>query len=274
MGELSVASELATRSVLALETVEDDRLRVEIYNRLGIFWISFLDYDRAIEQFETFALGAAERIGDREKICRQLHNIADGLRLAARQRQLAHVQTGGDELARAETVVRELLARATEEFNRRTASHRLLAEALCELGRVEEALAVLSQFRDQTSDIAPAAQRAALAWIEARCLRLAGRPEKAVDRGRAGCRDRPIQRRRPRVDAGARGTRSLPGGGRRQQRCAGDRPRGQDEHVDNPPTGKSGNSCRRCGDGLTSSGTRQRSSPRRRKPAAELTRTR
>jgi diguanylate cyclase (GGDEF)-like protein len=182
MGELSVASELATRSLVALQSVEDDHLRMEIYNRLGIFCISFLDYDRAIEQFEA-SLGAAERIGDREKICRQLHNIADGLLLAARQRRLAHVQTDGEELARAEPVVRELLARATDEFNRRTASHRLLAEVLCELGRVEEALAVLDEFRDQTSSIAPAAQRAALAWIEARCLRLAGYPEKAVVEG-------------------------------------------------------------------------------------------
>ena len=179
MGELSVASELATRSLVALETIEDDRLRMEIYNRLGIFCISFLDYDRAIEQFEA-SLGAAERIGDRDKICRQLHNLADVLLVVARQRHLAHVQTGGEELARAETVVRELLARATDEFNRRTASYRLLAEVLCEQDRGEEALGVLDQFRGQTSEIAPAAQRAALAWIEARCLRLSGRPEKAV----------------------------------------------------------------------------------------------
>jgi diguanylate cyclase (GGDEF)-like protein len=48
------------------------------------------------------------------------------------------------------------------------------------MGRPEEALAVLDQHRDQTDAIAPAAQRAALAGIEARCLRLTGRPEEAV----------------------------------------------------------------------------------------------
>ena len=52
MGELSVASDLATRSLLALKSVEDDALRIEIFNRLGIFCISFLDYDRALEQLE------------------------------------------------------------------------------------------------------------------------------------------------------------------------------------------------------------------------------
>ena len=179
MGELSIASDLATRSLVALQSVEDDRLRMEIYNRLGIFCVSFLDYDRAVEQFEA-SLAAAERTGDLEKISRQLHNLADVLLVMARQRQLAHAQRGGEELARAEAVVLELLSRATDEFKRRAAGHRLLAEILCEQGRGEEALAVLDQFRDQTGGITSVAQRAALAWIEARCLRLAGRPEKAV----------------------------------------------------------------------------------------------
>jgi diguanylate cyclase (GGDEF)-like protein len=179
MGEISVASELATRSLVALEVVEDDRLRMEIHNRLGIFCGSFLDYDRAIEQFEA-SLAVAERIGDREKISRQLHNIADTLLVAARERRLANMQTGGEELTRAETVVRRLLAQATDAFIRRGASHRLIAEVMCEQGRAEEALEVLDRFRDQVSGIEPAAQRAAVAWIEARCLRLAGRPEKAL----------------------------------------------------------------------------------------------
>jgi len=178
LGELSLASDLATKSLLALDSISEDRLRADILNRLGIFCYSFLDYDRAVAQFED-SLIAAERAGDQEKVCRQLHNIADALLLAARQRHLAHLQAD-DGLARAETVVRRLLAEATDEFNRRTAGHRLLAEVLCEQGRVEEAIAVLNQFRDQTGDIAPTAQRAALAWIEARCLRLAGQAEKAV----------------------------------------------------------------------------------------------
>jgi tetratricopeptide (TPR) repeat protein len=179
MDELTVAAELATRSLLALEWVDDERLRMEVTNRLGIFCVSFLDYDRAIEQFEE-SLAAAERLGDRDKICRGLHNIADNLLVIARQKRLAGMGTGTAEVARAEAVVRELLSRATEQFTRRTASHRLLAEALCESGRVDEALAVLDRFRDQTDSIAPAAQRAALAWVEARCLRLAGRAEEAV----------------------------------------------------------------------------------------------
>ena len=179
MGELSIASELATRCLVALEVVEDDRLRMEIFNRLGIFCISFLDYDRAMDQFEA-SLGAAERLGDIEKICRQLHNIADGLLLGIRQKRLAHMQTGDDELVRAEAVVRELFARAPDEFLRRGASHRLLAEVLCEQGRGAEALAVLEQLPDRDEGIAATAQRAALTWIEARCLRLAGRAEEGV----------------------------------------------------------------------------------------------
>ena len=62
----------------------DDSLVAEVANRLGIFCYSFLDYDRAIEQFEV-ALAAAERAGDAWKTYRQLHNIADALLLAVHQ---------------------------------------------------------------------------------------------------------------------------------------------------------------------------------------------
>lgn len=179
LGELSLASELATRSILDLDSVTDDRLRVEVANRLGIFCYSFLDYDRAVEQFEI-SLAAAERIGDADKIYRQLHNIADALLLAFRQSQLSRPAGGAEQLDRAEVTVRRLLAEGTADMNRRSGSHRLLAEVLCELGRADEALRVVDELRPGSNAITPAAQRAALAWVEARCLRLAGRPEQAV----------------------------------------------------------------------------------------------
>jgi diguanylate cyclase (GGDEF)-like protein len=181
MGELSIAAELATRSLLALEIVDDEPLRTEIANRLGIFCVSFLDYERAIQQFED-SLAGAERLGDHEKIGRQLHNLADCLLLVVRQKRLADAGDGAEELDRAEAYVAEMLARATPEFVRRTAGYRLQAEVLCERGRPEEGLAVLDRYRDQFGGISSTAQRAAVAWIEARCLRLAGQPDRAVER--------------------------------------------------------------------------------------------
>ena len=99
LGELALASELATKSILGLDSVNDDRLRWEITNRLGIFCYSFFDYERAVEQFEI-SLAIAERMGDKEKVCRQLHNIADTLLLASRQRQTAGFGLNADQLGR------------------------------------------------------------------------------------------------------------------------------------------------------------------------------
>ena len=58
LGNVSLASELATKSILGLDSINDDRLRMEITNRLGVFCYYYLDYDRAVEQFE-FSLAAA-----------------------------------------------------------------------------------------------------------------------------------------------------------------------------------------------------------------------
>ena len=84
LGEMSLAAELATSCILSMGFIAEDNVVAEVANRLGIFCYSFLDYDRAIEQFEV-SLAAAERCGDAWMICRQLHNIAEALLLAVRQ---------------------------------------------------------------------------------------------------------------------------------------------------------------------------------------------
>jgi diguanylate cyclase (GGDEF)-like protein len=185
LGDVSLASHLATKSVLGLDSVNDDSLRCEITNRLGIFCYSFFDYDRAVVLFEA-SLAAAERFGDPETVGRALQNIADALLLASRQQEISNLGTGTDKLERAEAVIGRLRFEGTVELNRRFGSYRLLAEVLCDLGRAEEALQLLDEYRGETKAIMQAAQRAAVALVEARCLRLAGQVEEALtaaDRG-------------------------------------------------------------------------------------------
>src|ERR1022692_3080949 len=96
-------------------------------------------------------------MADAGKIYRQLHNIADALLLAFRQGQLSG-RAGTAQLDRAELTVRRLLVEGTAEMNRRSGSHRLLAEGLCELGRADEAAGIIDEFRPGTGGITPRAQ--------------------------------------------------------------------------------------------------------------------
>ena len=186
LGALSLAIEMATKSILGLDSVNDDRLLVEVTNRLGMVCYSFLNYDRAVKQFEL-GLAAAERCGDRAKVYRQLHNIADALLLAAsRDREVAEGTVNEDNsrryerLERAERVVQRLLAEGTPEMQRRSGSQRLRAELLVESGRAREAMQILEGTTDDTS-IVQVAQRAALARVKARCLRALGRVDEALE---------------------------------------------------------------------------------------------
>ncbi|HEY5049713.1 MAG TPA: GGDEF domain-containing protein [Acidothermaceae bacterium] len=185
LGNVSLASDLATKSILGLESVNDDRLRMEISNRLGIFCYYYLDYDRAVEQFEL-SLAAAERIGDGDRVCRELYNIADSLLLAAQQQRVSHLEIDTGFLERAEAVARRLLLEAAA--NPRLGNYRLLAQVLCELDRVDEALQVLDRFWDEANADTPANHYADLTWVEARCLRLAGRVEEALAAARRDVR--------------------------------------------------------------------------------------
>ncbi|MGO8723386.1 MAG: diguanylate cyclase [Acidimicrobiales bacterium] len=182
LGKVALASELATKSILGLDSVTDDRLRMEITNRLGIFCYYYLDYDRAVEQFEC-SLAAAERLGDSERICRELYNIADSLLLASQQ-----MGTDTYRLERAEAAAQRLLREQAAVVNPRLGNYRLLAEVLCELGRVEDALQVLDELPAEVKAVTAVAQYAELAWVEARCLRLAGRTEEALAAARRDIR--------------------------------------------------------------------------------------
>jgi tetratricopeptide (TPR) repeat protein len=174
LGNISLASDLATKSILGLDSVNDTRLRMEITNRLGIFCYYYLDYDRAVGLFEL-SLAAAERIGDSERICRELYNIADSLLLASQ-----HAGTDTDRLERAEATAQRLLCEEAAVANPRLGNYRLLAQVLCDLGRVENALRVLDNFPADASAITRVNEYGDLAWVEARCLRLAGRSEEAL----------------------------------------------------------------------------------------------
>lgn len=185
LGRLSLASELATEVILGIGSVQEDCLLAEMANRLGIFCYSFLDYDRAAEQMEL-SLAAAERCGDLYMICRQLHNIADALLLAVRVNRkfvpassepLAEVDR--KRLERAGSAVERLLAEAPEEVLGSLGGHRLQAELLLESGHPEEALEVVNVAKALAA-VVPNPQRAALAVVESRCLRVLGRARDAV----------------------------------------------------------------------------------------------
>lgn len=62
----------------------------------------------------------------------------------------------------------------------RLGSRRPLAEVLCELGRVNDALDVLEKFETEAKASAPELRYGELAWVEAGCLRPSGRVEEAV----------------------------------------------------------------------------------------------
>jgi diguanylate cyclase (GGDEF)-like protein len=183
LGQLSLAAELATKCIVSLGEVLDDSLVVEVANRLGVFCYSFMDYTRAVEQFEA-SLAAAERCGDRRRVHRQLHNIADTLLLSARQdisgaEDAVPFTDRAAKLAKAEQVVRRMVEEGTPEMSRRTGVHRLQAELLCEQGRYMEALVFLRQSRaGAPAEFDPTESN--LALVEARCLRAIGRPAEAV----------------------------------------------------------------------------------------------
>ena len=177
LGELSLASDLATKCILALDWVTDPWLRMNVANRLGIYCYSFMDYDRAAELMAV-ALAMAEEIGDEERVAWQLANLADALLLAVHQRRLVGLDSDSARLDHTEALLHRLFAEGPADVLARCGAHRLLAELLCERGRYDEAERVLEEQRGQLDEVVLMSQRAALAWVEARCLRATGAPKR------------------------------------------------------------------------------------------------
>jgi len=179
LGELALATNLATKCILALDWLAVGTLRLEILNRLGIYCYSCMDYDRSVELYEA-ALVVAEQLGDAERTSRLLLNIADALLLATRRRRRVGLDTDTALLDRAEAAVRRLFAEAPPETHQRYGSNGTLAEVLCEQGRPGEALKVLDESRHESETVVLATERAMRAYVQARCLRAVGRAEEAV----------------------------------------------------------------------------------------------
>ena len=178
LGEMSLAAELATSCILAVGRVHlDDRVLAEVANRLGIFCYSFLDYDRAVEQFEV-SLAAAERCGDAWMICRQLHNIAAGAPAGRPPGPGVRSRRTGTTTASAPTGWKKpsgqcgvWSTRPTDEIKAQLGVQRLQADLLVELGRPAEALEVLRK---------TAGGADAIVWA-------AGRASAPADRGALPC---------------------------------------------------------------------------------------
>ncbi|HMK98513.1 MAG TPA: hypothetical protein VK425_13255, partial [Acidimicrobiales bacterium] len=120
LGELSLASDLAAKCIVGLPTLTDDALRSDVTNRLGMFCISFSDYDHAIEQLEE-SLAAAERCRDQRFVYRELYNLADTLLLAAHFDNVAEMspEAAGrrtSRLAHAERVLQRIAEEGNEEL--------------------------------------------------------------------------------------------------------------------------------------------------------------
>jgi diguanylate cyclase (GGDEF)-like protein len=182
LGELSLASDLAVKSLVGLEHFGDDAVVASVAPRIGVFCYSFLDYERALEQFQH-ALAATERSSGSWRTPYQLYNLADSMLMLCRHPTGDGAPAGGSArdglLASADLAVRRL-ADEGGAVGRQLGVARLQADLLLERGRAEEALEVLRSEAAGTNDVAWAAGQSASAVSEARALRLLGRPGEAV----------------------------------------------------------------------------------------------
>ncbi len=186
LGELSLAADLVTKTVLGLASVHDDRLRAAVANRLGAFCCSLLDYDRGVAQFEV-GLAAAEHAEDGYLVCLELYNIANALLLAVRGNRGSDPSASlcpedGSRLKRAGQVLERLLEEVTPERQLSLSAQLLRAELLVDTGHPGEAFEALEAITTTAgrAGLASDAQRAAFAVVESHCRRDLGQSADAV----------------------------------------------------------------------------------------------
>jgi len=185
LGDLSLASELATKCIVGLSLLTDDALRSEVTNRLGMFCLWFHDYDLAIEQFEV-SLSAAERCGNQRFVCRELYNLASTLLLAVyldpgpKQGDDQRTSSRTARLAYAERTIRRLAAGSNSELVAWAGTHRLQAHLVYEQGHAEEAFQMLREAHADLPTEVWEEGKYDFDLLEARCLRALGRPAEAI----------------------------------------------------------------------------------------------
>jgi len=185
LGDLSLASELATRCIVGLSLLTDDALRAEVTNRLGMFCLWFRDYDLAIEQFEV-SLRAAERCGNQRFVYRELYNLASTLLLAVElesgpeQDQSQGSGSRAARLARAARAIQRLAEGSDAELVAWAGTRRLQAHLAYEQGHTEKAFQMLKQAEEDLSAEAWEEGKYDFSLLEARCLRALGRPADAI----------------------------------------------------------------------------------------------
>jgi diguanylate cyclase (GGDEF)-like protein len=181
-GRITLALETAVRALVALGDVpaggrpneRDAALEAHLATRLGALCWQFFDYPRALRFYEL-ALAAADGAGQEERWSAAMIAIGDALLAHIGQLSPHHAQRAAL-LDRAEQLARRLTADDVAEVVRAVHGPRLLADVLCERGRLDEAWQLLRGI----SRLLPDELAGRVHLTAGRCLLLRGRAVEAV----------------------------------------------------------------------------------------------
>lgn len=181
-------------------------LRATVHNSLGILCTEFYAYDRARELYHR-GLADAELSSEPDRLAALLNNLAishiyrarnevfrrDGERRDGREEREGRDRDGtgpdpgdgrsptcGPGLLEAERATRRLMDLPLSPRVSQVTAPRLLADVLCEQGRLQDSLEHLREARQALADHEPGHLQAKIDLTAARCLRRLGEPERAL----------------------------------------------------------------------------------------------